>query len=176
MKATNDEIQAYILGKFSGSGSQLMKAVRSPPLRDQIPFSQVTFGEFDFFLIVRAPDIKSLQTLVFTSLLGRDDVSDTLTLLPLEFSTDPLEDKLEGKELGLVLGKVRTPNLAKVMKCLREVEESEEILRSEDILGPYDFLVFVELKKGLRDLGEFITKRIRSIDGIEYTMTLLCYS
>jgi hypothetical protein len=168
-----EEIQAYVLARFEGSGSRLCKELRGQEFGQQITFVDVTFGRFDLFLIIRTTSLKSLQNLVTNYLCTREDVTETVTLIPFEFRMERLEDEICRKNIAILLGNAKSPNFGIIMSRLKEMQKNGEIIMAQDILGPYDFIVFIELKSSLHELGIFISNKIRTIPGVENTMTLL---
>ncbi len=62
----------------------------------------------------------------------------------------------------------------KVNEVARELSKIDEVTEVHSVAGIYDLVAKVKVKEYGR-LSDVITEKMQSIDGIEKTMTLMCF-
>lgn len=62
----------------------------------------------------------------------------------------------------------------KVSQVARELSKIEEVTEVHSVAGIYDLVAKVKVKEYGR-LSDVITEKLQSIDGIEKTITLMCF-
>ncbi len=62
----------------------------------------------------------------------------------------------------------------KVKEVARELSKMDEVVEVHSVAGIYDLVVKVKVRE-YGALSDVITEKIQSINGIEKTMTLLCF-
>ncbi|MEK6570138.1 MAG: Lrp/AsnC ligand binding domain-containing protein [Bacteroidota bacterium] len=58
----------------------------------------------------------------------------------------------------------------KAKKVFQKIESLRGVKAAHVVTGPYDIIVLAE-GKDISEIGEFVLSRIRSIDGVEKTLT-----
>lgn len=62
----------------------------------------------------------------------------------------------------------------KVSEVARQLSRIDEVVEVHSVAGVYDLIAKVKVKEYGR-LSDVITEKMQAIDGIERTMTLLCF-
>lgn len=171
---SQQEVEAFVFGTFRGAGEDLIKRMALPPFDEIVRYIGITFGEYDFFLLVKASG-KTIRDAISNSLIRIPEVERVITLFTFEVVMEPFENILWEKDIAIVLCTARAAQLGWILNKLKALGGDERVIRVSDVLGSYDFVVFMDATGGLAEVGNSIIHNIR-IEGVERTKTLLAYA